>query len=253
MKDKRNALRKIVKERIWKIPAVLYTSTQRLPLSANWRTPRFDMNPCLKLTTLKTKWKTQRWKQITLCKIWGSHSCVYTTSSLLWYNAMSNGSQLSMFRKSLLPPSLGPKMEAVSTYTPLTIYKSIWRHNPQGLNLQISFFKQPYLMFPAPGACYWTVSMEIHKTNTHVCIVTGGQLRLIVWRPAKPLTSRLPELSRMRREHSRDTQHWLEQRSKFEACNKHCKRSSDSENWTGLSRRFSVCGVQQSDENCDAE
>lgn len=78
------------------------------------------------------------------------------------------------------------------------------------------------------------------------------QLRLLV-RPAKPLTSRLPEPSRTRREHSRGTQHWLEQLSKFEACNKHCIRPSDSKNWTVLWRRFSacvcVCGVQQSDEN----
>jgi hypothetical protein len=160
---------------------------------------------------------------------------------------MSNGSQLSVFRKSLLPPSLGQKMGAVSTYTPVTIYQSIRRHNPQGLNLHISFFKQAYLMFSAPGAYYWTVSMEIHKTNTHVCIVRG-QLCLLVW-PAKPLTSRLPAPSRTKREHSRDTQHWLEHRSQFEVCNKHCIRPSDRKNWTVLSRQFRVCGVQHSDEN----
>jgi len=38
----------------------------------------------------------------------------------------------------MLPPSLAPKMEAVSTYTPVTIYQSIRCHNPQGLFILLS-------------------------------------------------------------------------------------------------------------------
>ena len=50
-------------------------------------------------------------------------------------------------------------------------------------------------------------------------------------------------------EHSRDTQHWLEQRSEFKACNKHYIRPLDSTNSTVLSQHFRVCGVEQSKES----
>jgi len=91
---------------------------------------------------------------------------------------------------------------------------------------------------------YWSGErmIKLLQLNTSIykeIYFNRGQQRQVLWRPAKPLTSRLPEPSRARRElkHSRDTQYWLEERGKLEACNKHYKRPSNSRNWTVL------CGV----------
>jgi len=164
------------KERIRKITAVLCTSNQRLQLSANWRTPRFDMNPCLKLF-LKRHEKHRTGNKLRYAG-YEVLTAVFTQLQVFCDTMpcpMVHSYQC--FVRACCLRHLDQRLrQHANTYTPVTIYQSIWRHNPQGLNLHIAFFKQPYLMISAPGAYYWTISMEIHKTDTHVCtcIVTEG-------------------------------------------------------------------------------
>ena len=49
-------------------------------------------------------------------------------------------------------------------------------------------------------------------------------------------------------EHSRDTQNWLEQWSKFQVCNKHFIRPQDGKNLAVLSQWFRVQGVWRTEE-----